>query len=95
MSFYLNIMMSATNKPKQHQQRQQHDNASPTNFAWKSLLELLSPSEYFVSINYSVLWYHHVAWAKPKGEGRRLEGQCHATILFKHGGSLPHAGGVD
>lgn len=48
-----------------------HDDVLPNNFAWASLLGLLSPSEYFVTIDHSVLWYRHVAWAKPKGEDLR------------------------
>ena len=36
--------------------------------AWFSLLGLLSPSEYFVTVDNSVLWQRHVAWAKPKGD---------------------------
>jgi hypothetical protein len=47
------------------------DEALPNSFAWASLLGLLSPSEYFVTIDHSVLWYRHVAWAKPKGEDLR------------------------
>jgi hypothetical protein len=36
--------------------------------AWFSLLGLLSPSEYFVTVDHSILWQKHIAWAKPKGE---------------------------
>lgn len=39
--------------------------------AWASLLGLLNPSEYFVTVDHSVLWQKHVAWAKPKGENLR------------------------
>jgi hypothetical protein len=39
--------------------------------AWRSLLGLLSPWEYFVTVDHSVLWQRHVAWAKPKGEDLR------------------------
>lgn len=39
--------------------------------SWASLLGLLSPSEYFVTVDHSVLWQKHVAWSKPKGENLR------------------------
>jgi hypothetical protein len=39
--------------------------------AWASLLGLLSPSEYFVTVDHSVLWQKHLAWSKPKGEHLR------------------------
>ena len=35
--------------------------------AWMSLLGLLNPLEYFVTVNHSALWQKHVAWAKPDG----------------------------
>ena len=33
-----------------------------------SLLGLLHPSEFFVTVDHSVLWQRHIAWSKPKGE---------------------------
>jgi hypothetical protein len=36
-----------------------------------SLLELLSLSEYFVTVDHSVLWQRHIAWSKPNGEDLR------------------------
>ena len=39
--------------------------------SWASLLGLLSPAEYFVTVDHSVLWQRHVSWAKPKGEDLR------------------------
>jgi hypothetical protein len=39
--------------------------------SWASLLGLLSPVEYFVTVDHSVLWQRHVSWAKPKGEDLR------------------------
>jgi hypothetical protein len=36
-----------------------------------SLLGLLHPAEYFVTIDHSVLWQRHIAWSKPKGEELR------------------------
>eukprot|EP00934_Nitzschia_sp_Nitz4_P006836 Nitzschia sp. Nitz4//scaffold56_size114212//99826//101691//NITZ4_003968-RA/size114212-processed-gene-0.38-mRNA-1//-1//CDS//3329554760//6826//frame0 len=42
-----------------------------SNNAWASLLGLISPFEYLVTVDHSVLWQRHVAWAKPKGEDLR------------------------
>jgi hypothetical protein len=36
-----------------------------------SLLGLLNISEYFVTVDHSVLWQRHIAWSKPKGEDLR------------------------
>ena len=36
-----------------------------------SLLGLLSPSEFFVTVDHSVLWQRHISWSKPKGEALR------------------------
>ena len=36
-----------------------------------SLLQLLHPSEFFVTVDHSVLWQRHIAWSKPKGEELR------------------------
>ena len=52
------------------QQQQHHPDIADTN-AWASLLGLLSLKEYFVTVDHSVLWQRHVAWAKPKGEDLR------------------------
>eukprot|EP00934_Nitzschia_sp_Nitz4_P007123 Nitzschia sp. Nitz4//scaffold56_size114212//102121//103845//NITZ4_003969-RA/size114212-processed-gene-0.39-mRNA-1//-1//CDS//3329554763//7113//frame0 len=43
-----------------------------TNHAWSSLLGLISPFEYFITVDHSVLWQRHVSWAKPRGEDLRL-----------------------
>ena len=42
--------------------------------SWASLLGLLGPMEYFVTVDHSVLWQKHVAWAKPRGEKLRAYG---------------------
>ena len=36
-----------------------------------SLLGLLNFSEYFVTVDHSILWQRHIAWAKPKGADLR------------------------
>ena len=36
-----------------------------------SLLGLLNISEYFVTVDHSLLWQRHIAWSKPKGEDLR------------------------
>ena len=36
-----------------------------------SLLGLLNPSEYFITVDHSVLWQRHIAWSKPRGEDLR------------------------
>ena len=39
----------------------------PDSNAWASLLGLLHPFDFFVTVDQSVLWQRHVAWAKPQG----------------------------
>jgi hypothetical protein len=36
-----------------------------------SLLGLLEPSEYFITVDNSALWQKHISWAKSKGEDLR------------------------
>lgn len=38
---------------------------------WLSLLGLLHPSEFLVTVDHSQIWRKHVAWSKPEGQDLR------------------------
>lgn len=45
--------------------------ADYSNDTWMSLLGLLHPSEFFVTVDHSTTWRKHLAWSKPKGKDLR------------------------
>lgn len=45
--------------------------ADYSNDTWLSLLDLLRPSEFFVTVDHSQIWRKHVAWSKPDGKDLR------------------------
>ena len=47
------------------------DYADFSHSTWMSLVGLLHPYEFFVSVDQTTLWRRHLAWAKPKGKDIR------------------------
>ena len=70
---------SVTTSQHSHSFRDTSIRSSPTNQTHTtssygtllSLLQLLHPLEFFVTVDHSVLWQRHIAWSKPKGEELR------------------------
>lgn len=50
---------------------QKEHTADFTNDTWLSLLGLLHPTEFLVTVDHSQLWRKHVAWSKPDGKELR------------------------